>query len=103
MGLVTYINNWLFSRADLQGEARLHSAGRCPKDPLKCYPCYEAEMERTSGAMCKCPAPGAGKEYRCDDEQGIPFPSHCHCSCHKPDKPECFSINNRRNDGQLKL
>lgn len=32
---------------------------------------------------CECPVPGVGKEYRCDDKQGTPFPSHCHCGCHK--------------------
>lgn len=34
-------------------------------------------------ARCNCPAPGVGKEYRCDDEKGTAFPSHCHCICHK--------------------
>lgn len=32
---------------------------------------------------CACPFPGPGNEYKCDDAQGTPFPSHCHCDCHK--------------------
>lgn len=35
---------------------------------------------------CKCPAPGIGKEYRCDDEQMTPFASHCDCDCHSEGK-----------------
>lgn len=33
-----------------------------------------------------CAYPGVGKEYRCNDEAGVGFPSHCPCACHKEQK-----------------
>jgi len=33
-----------------------------------------------------CAYPGLGKEYRCNDEAGLGFPSHCPCACHKEKK-----------------
>lgn len=38
----------------------------------KAYDCY----------MKTCAYPGPGKEYRCNDEAGLGFPSHCPCKCH---------------------
>jgi hypothetical protein len=32
---------------------------------------------------CNCPVPGLTNEYKCDDAQQTPFPSHCPCWCHK--------------------
>ena len=40
------------------------------------YDCY----------MKTCAYPGLGKEYRCNDEAGLGFPSHCSCVCHKEKK-----------------
>ncbi len=38
------------------------------------YDCY----------LKKCAYPGEGRDYRCDNEKGLGFPSHCSCTCHKP-------------------
>lgn len=42
--------DWEFAQAGLKEEARLHLAGICPKDPLRCYTCYVEELERQPNA-----------------------------------------------------
>lgn len=57
--------------------AKLRDEIRSLKDPnawwADKYACY----------LNPCAYPGLGKEYRCDDEKGFGFPSHCACPCHK--------------------
>lgn len=63
-----------YRKGDLYSERIVEPTANGPKgDWREQYSCYPKP----------CAYPGPGKEYRCDDESGSKFPSHCHCSCHK--------------------